>query len=92
MCAKLLGVLFFFCVSAFAKYGNGVGGGGAVVCRGPEGKVLSTELLDYYEARTLPPQKKLSLEKGSTPSEKVQFVIERLRKIDPRRADRKSVV
>lgn len=48
----LIVVLSFW--QASASTGGTVGNGGdLVVCRDPQQKIISTELLDYYEARTL---------------------------------------
>ncbi len=62
-------------------------GGDVLVCRTPSMQISSIELLDYFEARFL---RKISIDLGGpelSVTEKVQLVLERLRRFSPTRAD-----
>ncbi len=79
--------LFMLCNTGIA--GDGVGGGGVVICRDKAGNVTSAELLDFYEARMLPPRRNIALGDATlTAVDKVKLALNRLKHLDPERAKR----
>lgn len=58
-------------------------GGGVVVCRDGQGKILSAEILDFYEARELRHMQHDFGPATSTYMEKVKYVLERRRQVAP---------
>ncbi len=82
-----LAVLFFFNAGAsIAAHGGSTGGGNVVSCTDPLTNIKTHRLLDYYEAETLMPELLPELGSGRTEMEKVDFVLDRLDKLDPKRA------
>lgn len=67
--------------------GHSVGNGGkGVICRDSEGRILSIELLDFYEARVVRGiQRDLGAPSLSV-SEKIRVALERLARLSPQRA------
>ncbi len=64
------------------KAGNG---GDVLVCRDPDGKISSVELLDYYEAK----ERKIPLDLGPSDlkfEEKIEVALKRLERLSPSRA------
>jgi hypothetical protein len=85
--ASLVAFATLTLATAFAAGGNEVGnGGGVLICRDINGKIIKTELLDLYEARVM---RNLQLGLGN-PNEdytlKVNRVLNQLEKISPIRA------
>jgi len=70
-----------------AATGGSTGGGNVTVCRDPKTGSEKLRLLDYYEAEILMPELKPALGNGETELDRVQFVLNRLRRLDPKRAE-----
>lgn len=89
-----LAVLFLFQSNsnAIMSTGGSTGGGNVVSCTDPLTNIKTHRLLDYYEAETLMPELLPELGNGGTELEKVDFVLDRLEKHDPRRAKKYRVV
>jgi hypothetical protein len=94
---KILAVSLVFAsaVSAGTAWANGGSSGGnggdAVVCRTGDGSIRSAELLDFYEAKV---QRGFGQDLGNaglTALEKVDYVLSRLARYSPERAERYRV-
>ncbi len=90
---KSFTILFFsFLIgNSFAHAGDKIGNGGdVVVCRDDKGTITSIELLDFYEAREYRHILKDLGDATWSVEQKIQYVMNRLSRLDPERADRYS--
>ena len=74
-------------MSAQAGVRNVGNGGENIVCRDPQGKITSIELLDIYEGRILRGMTADLGPQGLNTEQRISYVLNRLKKINPSRAE-----